>query len=57
MFPTLTPEQRIYYARQYYLDQVRTNPTMASFLAQKTQRRLELANERARDEKKIRSNE
>ena len=37
--PTLTPEQRLYYANQYYLDQVRPNPTMASFLAQKTQRR------------------
>ena len=35
--PTLTPEQRMYYAHQYYLDKVRTNPTMASFLAQKTQ--------------------
>ena len=55
--PTLTPEQRMYYARQYYLDQVRANPTMASLLAQKTQRRLDLANERARDEKTVRNND
>ena len=55
--PTLTPEHRMYYAHQYYLDQVRTNPTMASFLAQKTQRRLNLANERARDEKTVRNND
>ena len=48
--PTLTPEERMYYTHQYYLDQVRTNPTMVSFLAQKTQRRLDLAKERARDE-------
>ena len=34
--PTLTAEQRMYYIHQYYLDQVRTNPTMASFLPQKT---------------------
>ena len=34
--PTLTPEQRMYYAHQYYLDKVCTNPTKASFLAQKT---------------------
>ena len=55
--PTLTPEQRMYYAHQYYLDQVRANPTMASFLAQKTQRRLDLANERAPDEKTVRNND
>ena len=55
--PTLTPEKRMYYAHQYYLAQVRTNPTMASFLAQKTQRRLDLANERARDEKTVRNND
>ena len=54
---TLTPEQRMYYTHQYYLDQVRTNPTMASFLAQKTQRRLNLANERARYEKTVRNND
>ena len=53
--PTLTPEQRMYYAHQYYLDRVRTNPTMASFLAQKTQRRLDLANEQARDDKTVRN--
>ena len=47
----------MYYAHQYYLDQVRSNPTMASFLAQKTQRRLDLANERARDEKNIPNND
>ena len=55
--PTLTPEQRMYYAHQYCVDQVCTTPTMASFLAQKTQRRLDLANERARDEKTIRNND
>ena len=55
--PTLTPEQRMYYAHQYYLDQVRTNPTMPSFLAQKTLRRFDLANERARDEKTARIHE
>ena len=47
----------MYYANQYYLDEVRTNPTTASFLAQKTQRRLDLANERARDEKTVRNND
>ena len=55
--PTLTPEQQMYYAHQYFLDQGRTNPTMASFLAQKTQRRLDLSNERARDEKTVRNND
>ena len=55
--PTLSPARRIYYAHRYYLDQVRTNPPMASFLAQKTQRRLDLGNERARDEKAVRSND
>ena len=53
---TLTPEQRMYYAHQYYLDQVRTNATLSSFLAQETQRRLDLANERARDETTTRNN-
>ena len=54
---TLTPEQRMYYAHQYYRDQVRMNPTMASFLAQKNQRSLDLANERARDEKTVRNSD
>ena len=57
MCPALKPGQRMYYANQYYLDQVRTNTTMVSFLTQKTQRRLDLANERARDEKTIRNND
>ena len=55
--PTLKPEQRMYYAHQHYFDQVRTNPTMASLPAQKTQRRLDLANERARDGRTIRNND
>ena len=53
--PTLTTEQRMYYAHRYYLDQIRTSPTMASFLAQKPQQRLDPANERARDEKTVRN--
>ena len=44
--PTLTPTQRIYFAYQYYLDQVRTNPSMETFLAEKTKRRIDLARER-----------
>ena len=54
-FPTLTLEQRMYYAHQYYLDQVRKNLKMASFLEQKTQRQLDPENERARDEKTARN--
>ena len=56
-FHTLTPEQWVYYAHQYYLGQVRTNPTMVSFLVQKTQRRMDLAKERAHDEKAARNND
>ena len=44
--PTLTPTQRMYFAYQYYLDQVRTNPSMETFLAEKTRRRIDLARER-----------
>ena len=44
--PTLAPTQRMYFAYQYYLDQVRTNPSMETFLAEKTQRRIDLARER-----------
>ena len=44
--PTLTPMQRMYFAYQYYLDQVHTNPSMETFLAEKTQRRIDLARER-----------
>ena len=43
--PTLTPTQRIYFAYQYYLDQVRTCPSMETFLAEKKQRRIDLARE------------
>ena len=34
--PTLTPMKRIYLAYQYYLDQVRTGPSMETFLAEKS---------------------
>ena len=44
--PTLTPTQRMYFAYQYYLDQVRTNPSTETFLAEKTQRRIDVARER-----------
>ena len=43
--PTLTPEERMYYAHRYHIDQFRANPTMASFLARNTQRRMNLENE------------
>ena len=45
--PTLTPNQRIYFAYRYYLDQIRGNPTMAQFLERKTERRVQLSKERA----------
>ena len=44
--PTLTPMQRNYFAYQYYPDQVSTNPSMETFLAEKTQRRIDIARER-----------
>ena len=44
--PTLTRTQRTYFGYQYYLDQVRTNPSMETFLAEKAQRRIDLARER-----------
>ena len=44
--PTLTPNQRMYFAYRYYLDQIEGNPTMAQFLEQKTERRVKLAKER-----------
>ena len=47
--PTLTPTQRMYFAYEYYLDQVRTKPSMETFLAEKTQRRIDLACERRED--------
>ena len=34
--PTLTPNQRMYFAYRYYLDQIKGNTTMAQFLEQKT---------------------
>ena len=43
---TFTPTQRMYFAYQYYLYPVRTNPSMETFLAEKTQRRIDLARER-----------
>ena len=45
--PTLTPSQRMYFAYRYYLDQIKGNPAMAKFLEQKTERRVQLAKERA----------
>ena len=45
--PTLTPNQRMYFAYRYYLDQIKGNPTMAQFLEQKTKIRVQLAKERA----------
>ena len=44
--PTLTPTKKMYFAYQYYLDQVCTNPSMETFLDQETQRRIDLARER-----------
>ena len=35
----------MYFAYQYYLDQVRMNPSMETFLAEKSQRRIDLARE------------
>ena len=45
--PTLTLNQRMYFAYRYYLYQSKGNPTMAQFLEQKTGRRVKLAKERA----------
>ena len=45
--PTLSPNQRMYFAYRYYLDQIIGNPTMAQFLEKKTKRRAQLAKERA----------
>ena len=45
--PTLPPNQRMYFAYRYYLDQIKGNPTMAQFLEQKMERRVQLAKERA----------
>ena len=47
--PTLTPTQLMYFAYQYPLYQVRMNPSMETFLAEKTQRRIDLARERRED--------
>ena len=44
--PTLTPTQRMYFAYQYDLNRVRTNLSMETFLAEKTQRRIDLIRER-----------
>ena len=38
--PKLTPNQRIYFAYRYYLDQIKGSPTAAQFLEQKTKRRV-----------------
>ena len=46
--PTLTPNQRMYFAYRYYLDQIKENRTMAQFLEQKTDRRVQIAKERAK---------
>ena len=45
--PTLTPNQRMYLAYRYYLDQIKGNPAIAPFLEQKTERRVKLAKEPA----------
>ena len=45
--PTLTLNQRMYFAYRYYLDQIKGNPTMAQFLEQKKERRVQLTKERA----------
>ena len=45
--PTLTPNKRMYSENQYYLDQVKGNPTMAQFLEQNNERRVQLARELA----------
>ena len=44
---TLTSNQRMYFAYLYDLDQIKGNRTMAQFLEQKTERRVQLAKERA----------
>ena len=45
---TLTLNQQMYFASRYYLDQNEENPRIAQFLEQKTERRVQLANERAK---------
>ena len=45
--PTQNPNQRMYFAYRYYLDQIKGHPTMAQFLEQKTEMRVQLAKERA----------
>ena len=45
--PMLNPNQRMYFAYRYYLEQGKGNPTMAQFLEQKTERQVQLAKERA----------
>ena len=45
--PTLTPSQRMYFAYRYYLDQIKGNRTMAQFLEQMTERRVQHVKERA----------
>ena len=44
--PTLTPTQRMYFAYQHHLEQVRTNHSMETFLSEKMQRRIDIARER-----------
>ena len=46
-FHTVTPNQRMYFAYRYYLDQIKGNSTMAQFLEQKKVRRVKLSKERA----------
>ena len=45
--PTLTPNQRMYFVYRYYVYQIKGNPTMAQFLEQKTERRVQIAKELA----------
>lgn len=43
--PTLTPSQGIYFAYLFYLDHFKRNPTTAQFFQQKTDKRVQLAQE------------
>ena len=44
--PTPTRNRRMNFTYRYYLDQIKGNPTMAQFLEQKMERRLQVAKER-----------
>ena len=41
----LTPNQRMYLAYRYYLDQIKRNPSIAHFVEQKTETRVQLSKE------------